>query len=1042
KIHIDAGGALALAGMDGDYTFAQPLTGAGRLLLANTGTLAFGTAAAAFTGTVTLQNNRLALDTANAAPLARATLELSDNNFTAVATGTQRIGNLALTSGTLAFTLDATGTAAAGIVNTGTLSLGASTVVMIDTGSFNQTLPLLQQDETLDIRLIDATARTGATQLTGAQLIDQHGGQLTAAARRDIAQNGAASGTYNFAVTVSDSGMRLGYDLVALELLAGRTTVLDHETDFLAVGGTAHGGHEMHALVSGSGHLRISATGAIWLNNGNNTHTGETLVTGGTLITGDSGALGATSLLSINATAAADLRATAQTVGALAASGALHFNGGTLAITGTDAAGAPAASTSAGALTGDGALIVQNNTLTIAGANPGLRASTTIAAGALADLKHAASLGSGTLTTGGTLRLDIAPAGSGTLANTLTGTGALIKTNAGTVTLATANPAFAGPAHVEGGLLRLENLAALGDPSGTSTPPAPIAVSPGATLEYARVTGALARTVNGTGTLAVTDSATLTIAHDNPIAHTLIENAAVYLASAQALGADTATVRAGPRAEIHIARDGARLGHVTLDNAKLGFTQSGSGVPSLAQPPPPAFKTATLATLAGNNATLAFNVDFTAASGTYAPGSVADHLTITDGSAGAFTVSVTPLDGDPSADETAIPLITDAGSATAVYQLEGEKITLGLSEFEFANGAAADSTLPLEPGTWYLYSTGLSQAADAIIGTVALLPQDWHTSLDALHQRMGEMRDTFTQSPPSNSSHTSHPPAPAPAAAAGNIWLRARAYRLNAHNSLTGRGVEHYAYGATAGGDKTFATETGVNLLGAFIDMGRVTHDYGGRGTGGGRGGSTGETGAVSAGLYATMLRHDGWHADLVLKADRYKHDFEVSTVNGRPVRGRYNSGAVGASLELGRHLERADGWWLEPGVQAAVARLTGADYRTTPANVAINVKVDAATSAQYRAQVRFGRRLQDTRWMPHAKFGMVKTDTTGGAIRAHERQFDPSALGLDGWRLEFGAGAGYRINNASQMYFDYEYNKARAYERPWSLNLGYRRLW
>lgn len=166
---------------------------------------------------------------------------------------------------------------------------------------------------------------------------------------------------------------------------------------------------------------------------------------------------------------------------------------------------------------------------------------------------------------------------------------------------------------------------------------------------------------------------------------------------------------------------------------------------------------------------------------------------------------------------------------------------------------------------------------------------------------------------------------------------------------------------------------------------------------------------------------------------------FEVSTVNGRPVRGRYNSEALGASLELGRRLERADGWWLEPSVQAAVARLGGASYRTTPANAAIDVKVDDATAAQYRGQVRFGRQLKDTRWAPYGKFAVVKAYTDGGTIRAHNRDL---SVDFDGWRMEFGAGASYRISDLSQLYLDYEYGRAAHYERPWAFNLGYRRLW
>ncbi len=1013
---IASGGNLALVGMGGDYVFNQALTGAGGLVLANTGELNFGAATGnAFTGTVTLQSNTLILDAANAAPLENATLEISDDNVTDVTTGTHAVANLALNSGTIRFTLDASGTAAEGIVATGTLSLSGSTVVAIDTGSFNHTLPILQQDEPRDIELVAATAHEGATFVTGSNLVDQDGAMLTNATQKDIVQAGAttASGTYDFAATASGSGLHLGYKLVALDLLDGQTTVLDNETDFIT------GGDELHALVSGSGHLEISATSAIRINNADNTYTGETRVTSGTLVVGNSGALGETSLLAISDTAATDLNGKAQTIGSLDNEGTLLFNGGALTISGTTGNSA-----SDGTLSGAGSLVIESGTLAISNANPDLDVTTTIAAGATASLKNVAGLGvTGPITADGALQLDIDDANTGVFANALSGAGLFLKTGGGTVAITTANPGFDGAASVENGRLVLEDLSALNA--------APIDVSSGAALEYHAVSGALQNVLSGSGTLAIVNSGSFGIAHDNAIENTEIKTSVVHIDAVRALGPDTATIRADALSQIWIGVDGARLGHTTLDSAVFGFKPNPaapaagpSGI--MAAPPAPSgFMQATLASLSGSGA-LIFNADFTDVSGLKTPGETADHLTVAGGSTGAFLVHVEPASlGIPSTDETAIPLIADA-AGSAVYQLDVEKIEFGLTEFEFASGAtaASQSSLPLDPGSWYLYSTGLSQAADAIIDTAALLAKDWHYSLDALYLRMGDVRSENLRGFGEQDGSSGRAPS-------GNVWVRSRAYRLNATNPETGRGVRQYAYGATAGGDKAFETETGVNLLGGFLDMGRIERDFGRR--------STGSSANVSAGLYGTVLKNNGWHADLVLKADRYRHNLDVTTINGRPVRGHYNTKAYGASLEIGRRLQRADGWWVEPGVQAAIARLSGASYRTTPANAAINVKVDDTTAAQYRALLRFGRRLGDSRWTPYGKVAAVRTAGSGGTITAHDRQFSP---GFDGWRVEFGAGASYRINATSQVYLDYEYGKAPLYERPWALNLAYRRFW
>jgi outer membrane autotransporter protein len=396
----------------------------------------------------------------------------------------------------------------------------------------------------------------------------------------------------------------------------------------------------------------------------------------------------------------------------------------------------------------------------------------------------------------------------------------------------------------------------------------------------------------------------------------------------------------------------------------------------------------------------------------------------------------------------AVQLINDPrGSAT--YQLDTGRLEAGLREYKFGNGADAgrDSDMtPLDEHAWYLYTSGLSQTADAIIDTAALINLDWHYSLDALHLRMGEVRlenlrhaaaaspstSTSTSPSTSNLTHVSN------GSANGNIWTRTRAYRLNATTPLSGHAVRQNVYGVTAGGDKAFVTETGATLVGGFVDMGRVTRDFR-RGGGAPNSETSGATSDMAVGVYGTLLRNDGWHADLVLKADRYRHSFDVDQLSGQRVRGRYNSEAFGVSLEAGRRRDYENGWWVEPVAQVAVAWLGGATYRTTPESHAIEVSVDDRQSAQYRGQVRFGRRLHGTRWTPHGKFGMVRVNSGGGEIRADGQTFEPN---LNGWRVEFGAGVSYRINVRSQIYFDYEYGKATAYERPWSLNLGYRHLW
>ena len=434
--------------------------------------------------------------------------------------------------------------------------------------------------------------------------------------------------------------------------------------------------------------------------------------------------------------------------------------------------------------------------------------------------------------------------------------------------------------------------------------------------------------------------------------------------------------------------------------------------------------------LGGEGGTFAMHTDIAAGKadllsvgGTASTG--AHRISLTNANDNAITGSESPL----------LLVETAGGSATFTGTT-----TAGVYDYSVQNGAQVGDAFALPETNWYLYRAGLSNVGNAIIATSAMLGYDWFYSLDALYLRMGDVRQenlTVNREQGTVNSGTT-------SAVSGNLWVRARGYRLNADASLSGRPFNEYAYGLTAGADKAFhRNTTSTTLLGGFLDAGRIDRDFSGDNANNlGNSNNTGYTNSISAGLYATYLRQNGWHADFILRADRYKHHFDATTADQLPVTGDYSNNALGASLEIGRRLQRADGWWVEPMVQAAYTWLQSADYRTGPAAAALGVTVDSVRAAQYRALVRFGRRIQNSRWLPYGKFGVVKTDLTGGALHIADGANTLFVPDCDGWRVEFGAGTSYLINARSQLYFDYEYDRAPHYERPWALNLGYRYGW
>jgi outer membrane autotransporter protein len=478
-----------------------------------------------------------------------------------------------------------------------------------------------------------------------------------------------------------------------------------------------------------------------------------------------------------------------------------------------------------------------------------------------------------------------------------------------------------------------------------------------------------------------------------------------------------------------LAATGVNLGTVNLNGGPLAYSTLNG--------------TATVATLGASQGSILMNADLGSLQPGINPGgSIANYLTITNASnAPTQSVFINTANTQPSAENTSIEMINLLGTGTTNFVLSnpGGKLEYDLTAFELVKGDGSSYTP--DPNKWYLSDRALSHAGDAIIQTVGTMPLDWAYSNDSLYLRMGEVRDENLRpaggaaAPTVNREPETVNSGGSAAAAAGNLWLRTRAYRLNVASEVTGLPYYQYSYGVTAGLDKNFQTGNGAGatLLGLFIDAGRIdrTFDNAGSGT----------TNTIGIGAYLTLLRDKGWFADLVARADRYSNGFDAHSYDNSITHGDYSTTSYGLSLEAGKRLSRRDGWWVEPTLQASVLWMGSSsfDTRATATQRSMHVTIGSAMSAQYRALVRFGKQFQNSRWSPYGKFAGVAVDTQSADITAHGLSLGAANSGK---RVEFGAGTTYRINDNSQIYFDYEYDRAPQYERPWALNLGYRHTW
>ncbi|HHW8809857.1 TPA: fibronectin-binding autotransporter adhesin ShdA [Salmonella enterica] len=213
--------------------------------------------------------------------------------------------------------------------------------------------------------------------------------------------------------------------------ISGGTLTADH-ADSLGSGDIDNSGvlkvgeGELENTLSGSGSLVKTGTGELTLS-GDNTYSGGTTISGGTLTADHADSLG---------------------TGTIANSGVLQVGEGELENT----------------LSGTGSLVkTGTGELTLSGDNT-YSGGTTITGGTLT-ADHADSLGSGDIANSGVLQV-----GEGELKNTLSGSGSLVKTGTGELTLSGDNT-YSGDTTIADGTLIAANVNALGsgniDNSGT-----------------------------------------------------------------------------------------------------------------------------------------------------------------------------------------------------------------------------------------------------------------------------------------------------------------------------------------------------------------------------------------------------------------------------------------------------------------------------------------------------------------------------------------------------------------------------------------------
>ncbi|ENJ0523448.1 fibronectin-binding autotransporter adhesin ShdA [Salmonella enterica] len=337
---------------------------------------------------------------------------------------------------------------------------------------------------------------SGGTTITGGILAAKDAASL-GSGDVDIAENATlalSQGTLDNNVTGGGQIVKSGSDELIVTgandysggtTISGGTLTADH-ADSLGTGAVANSGvlqvgeGELENTLSGSGSLVKTGTGELTLS-GDNSYSGGTTIIGGTLTADHADSLGS---------------------GDIDNSGVLKVGEGDLENT----------------LSGSGSLVkTGTGELTLSGDNS-YSGGTTIIGGTLT-ADHADSLGTGAVANSGVLQV-----GEGELENTLSGSGSLVKTGTGELTLSGDN-SYSGGTTIIGGTLTADHA----DSLGTG------AVANSGVLQVGE--GELENTLSGSGSLVKTGTGELTLGGDNSYSgDTTIADGTLIAANVNALG--------------------------------------------------------------------------------------------------------------------------------------------------------------------------------------------------------------------------------------------------------------------------------------------------------------------------------------------------------------------------------------------------------------------------------------------------------------------------------------------------------------------------
>ncbi|MDR1498217.1 MAG: autotransporter outer membrane beta-barrel domain-containing protein [Puniceicoccales bacterium] len=386
------------------------------------------------------------------------------------------------------------------------------------------------------------------------------------------------------------------------------------------------------------------------------------------------------------------------------------------------------------------------------------------------------------------------------------------------------------------------------------------------------------------------------------------------------------------------------------------------------------------------------------------------------------------IDTNPSSDLEGITVINAPNNTSLLNEtVSGEMVTF-LSEYTFMEngngGYLLGKTSKFGPGTVVIANS---------TGAISI---GWFSQLDNLHKRFGELRDTNrTQtSPKTNTPNIAKTSTQAPLfssihATKTYFWTRGYAQQINANLNITGmRAFREYQYGADIGADREFSFDSDNRFfLGAFTGYYGAQRDFRDAY------GSKGNTSAAVVGAYGIWQHKDGFFFD-----SDFKFQYMSTQYDALLDHADYGNLALGFSARIGYTFSLSSDFFIEPNMGISYLHIFAYDYLTKRG---VNVRSYDSDIRRFEINARIGKTfsLGNNHFLiPSLNIGAESQSSDGGNVRVGSHRLTPNT---DGTRGTVGAAVVWQLDESQQFHFDYEYVFGDKYEKPWSINIGYRKV-